>query len=153
VISGDRAAIDAAVAAAKSLGARRAIVLPVSVAAHSALMAEAAAGMATALATVSFANPHPPLLANADARPIVDGRGARTELVEHLTTGVDWIAAVERMSADGVTTFVEIGPGKVLSGLIRRIAPEATVLATDDPAAPGGLAVPFLNAAAAQSPA
>lgn len=153
VISGERAAIDAAVAAAKGLGARRAIVLPVSVAAHSPLMADAAEGMARALSSVSFADPHPPLLANADASPIQDADAARAELVEHLTTGVDWVAAVERMTADGVTTFVEIGPGKVLTGLIRRIAPEATVLATDDPSAPGGLFVPFISAAAASTPA
>jgi len=75
------------------------------------------------------------LLANADARPITTGEGARTELIEHLTAGVDWVAAVERMTAAGVTTFVEVGPGKVLTGLIKRIAPDAEILAADDPAA------------------
>ena len=145
VISGDRAAVEAAVAGVKDLGARRGIVLPVSVAAHSSLMAEAAAGMTRVLAPISFADPTVPLLANADATPITSGEVARGELIVHLTRGVDWVAAVGRMSADGVATFVEIGPGKVLTGLIKRIAPEATAIATDEPGAPGGIAVPFID--------
>lgn len=146
VLSGEAAAVAAACAIARELGAKRAVELPVSVAAHSPLMAEAAEGMRQVLATVSFRDPAPPLLANADARPITTAEAARTELVEHLTTGVDWVAAVERMAAEDVTTFVEIGPGRVLTGLIRRIVPGATALATDDPAAPEGLAVPFVPA-------
>ncbi len=145
VISGDKAAVEAAVAGAKDLGARRAILLPVSVAAHSSLMKEAADGMMRVLAPIAFVEPSAPLLANADARPITTADGARAELIEHLTRGVDWVAAVQRMSADGVTTFVEVGPGKVLTGLIKRIAPEATALATDETSATGGLAVPFLD--------
>lgn len=141
VISGERAAVDAATEAAKAAGARRVIVLPVSVAAHSPLMTEAAAGMERALASVAFADPHPSLLANADAHPLRSADDARGELVEHLTRGVDWIAIVERMRADGVDTFIEVGPGKVLTGLIRRIAPDATALALDDPGSPDGLAV------------
>ena len=70
-----------------------------------------------------------PLLANADARPIETAEACRAELVEHLTAGVDWIRAVEQMTAAGVTTFVEIGPGRVLTGLIKRIAPDAEVIA------------------------
>jgi [acyl-carrier-protein] S-malonyltransferase len=145
VISGDRAAVEIAVAASRDLGARRAILLPVSVAAHSSLMKEAAEGMAHVLEPAAFADPAVPLLANADARPLTTAAEARRELIEHLTRGVDWVAAVERMTADGVTTFVEIGPGKVLTGLVKRIAPEATALATDDASAAGGLAVPFLE--------
>ena len=145
VISGDRAAVEAAVAGVKDLGARRGIVLPVSVAAHSSLMAEAAAGMTRVLAPIAFADPTVPLLANADAAPITSGEVARGELIAHLTRGVDWVAAVGRMSADGVTTFIEIGPGKVLTGLTKRIAPEANSIATDDPGVPGGIAVPFLD--------
>jgi [acyl-carrier-protein] S-malonyltransferase len=134
VVSGERAAIEAGATLAKELGAKRAIVLPVSVAAHSPLMRDAAAGMAEALAGVTFHDPTIPLLANADGRPITSAEACRTELVEHLTAGVDWIAIVERMAAAGVTTFVEIGPGKVLTGLIRRIAPDADVIAADDEA-------------------
>src|SRR5689334_15785095 len=134
VVSGERAAIEAGAELAKTLGAKRAIVLPVSVAAHSPLMAEAAEGMRAALAGVDFSDPAVPLLANADARPIKTADACRAELVEHLTAGVDWILAVERMTAAGVTTFVEVGPGKVLTGLIKRIAPDADVIPGDDPA-------------------
>jgi len=146
VISGDKSAVEAAVEGARGLGARRAIMLPVSVAAHSSLMKEAAEGMARVLEPIAFAEPTTPLLANADARPITTAAGARGELIEHLTRGVDWVTAVQRMTADGVTTFVEIGPGKVLTGLIKRIAPEATAFATDEASAAGGIAVPFLDA-------
>lgn len=134
VVSGVRPAVEAGAELAKSLGAKRAIVLPVSVAAHSPLMAEAADGMREALTGVRFQDPVPALLANADARPIETADACRVELVEHLTTGVDWIRVVERMVADGVTTFVEIGPGRVLTGLIKRIAPDAEVIPADDPA-------------------
>jgi [acyl-carrier-protein] S-malonyltransferase len=133
VVSGERLAVEAGAELAKSLGAKRAIVLPVSVAAHSPLMAEAADGMRAALADITFHDPEVPLLANADARPIETAEACRVELVEHLTAGVDWIRAVERMAAAGVTTFVEIGPGRVLTGLIKRIAPDAEVVSADDP--------------------
>jgi len=144
VVSGERAAVEASLAIAKDLGARRAVELPVSVAAHSPLMADAAAAMDRVLAGVDVDDPHPPLLANADGRPITTAAGARAELVEHLTTGVDWVGAVERMDAAGVTTFVEIGPGRVLTGLIKRIVPDVEALATDDPSAPDRLFVPFV---------
>jgi len=132
VVSGERPAIDAAVEIGRELGAKRVLVLPVSVAAHSPLMAEAAAGMREVLAGVEISDPVVPLLANADARPITTAEGIRTELVEHLTTGVDWVRAVEAMSAAGVDTFIEVGPGKVLTNLIKRIAPDATAIALDD---------------------
>jgi [acyl-carrier-protein] S-malonyltransferase len=144
VVSGERVAIEAGAEIAKSLGARRAIVLPVSVAAHSPLMAGAAAAMREVLTGVAFAAPSAPLLANADARTLSTGDACRSELVEHLTAGVDWVRAVETMSREGVDTFIEIGPGRVLAGLTRRIAPDATVLSVDDPAASDQLAVPFL---------
>ena len=133
VVSGERAAIEAGAEIARDLGAKRAIVLPVSVAAHSPLMAEAAVAMRETLEDVAFHDPSAPLIANADSRTITTAEGARTELVEHLTAGVDWVGAVERMTAGGVTTFVEIGPGRVLTGLIKRIAPDAETVAADDP--------------------
>ncbi|HEY8438414.1 MAG TPA: ACP S-malonyltransferase [Candidatus Limnocylindrales bacterium] len=146
VVSGARPAIEAAVEIGRELGARKVIVLPVSVAAHSPLMAEAAEELRESLRTVEFHDPTIPLLANADARPITTADAARAELVEHLTTGVDWVAAVERMRRDGVDTFIEIGPGRVLTGLIKRIAPDAEALSTDDQSAPDGLAVPYAAA-------
>ena len=134
VVSGERAAIEAGAEIARELGAKRAIVLPVSVAAHSPLMADAADGMRVALDDISFDDPTITLLANADGRQITTADGARTELVEHLTAGVDWVGAVRRMTDAGVTTFVEVGPGKVLTGLIKRIAPDAETVPADDPA-------------------
>jgi [acyl-carrier-protein] S-malonyltransferase len=97
-------------------------------------MADAAAAMRTALAGIDFHDPTPPLLANADARAITTAEGCRRELVEHLTTGVDWIRVVESMAAAGVTTYVEIGPGRVLTGLLKRIVPDAELIPADDPA-------------------
>jgi [acyl-carrier-protein] S-malonyltransferase len=141
--------VERATAAAKELGAKRAVVLPVSVAAHSPLMARAAEGMRGVLASVDFSDPSAPMLANADARPLTTGDECRAELVEHLTRGVDWVAAVQRMGDAGVTRFVEVGPGKVLTGLIKRIAPDAESFAVDDPSAPGRLAVPTATAGAA----
>jgi [acyl-carrier-protein] S-malonyltransferase len=145
VVSGERTAIEAAVEIGRDLGARKVIVLPVSVAAHSPLMAEAADGMREVIATVDFQDPLIPLIANADARPITTADGARNELVEHLTKGVDWVAAVERMAEAGVTTFVEVGPGRVLTGLIRRIAPDADAVPLDDGGASGELQLPFAS--------
>jgi [acyl-carrier-protein] S-malonyltransferase len=143
VVSGERAAIDAAAEIAKELGAKRAIVLPVSVAAHSPLMADAADGMRQVLADVEFREPTAALLANRDGRAILDGEGARAELVEHLTTGVDWVRSVERMRADGVDTFLEVGPGKVLTNLIKRIDPDAQAIALDDALAADALDQPL----------
>jgi [acyl-carrier-protein] S-malonyltransferase len=142
VISGERAAVTAAVEAARGLGARRVMPLPVSVAAHSPLMAEAAEGMRRALADVSFADPDAPLLANADATPLTSGEACRAELVEHLTKGVDWVRAVEVMSSAGTDTFIEVGPGKVLTGLVRRIVPGARTIAIDDITTDRGLELP-----------
>jgi [acyl-carrier-protein] S-malonyltransferase len=133
VVSGERAAIEAGAELARELGAKRAIVLPVSVAAHSPLMAEAADGMRQTLAGIAFSDPSATLLANADAHEITTAEAARAELVDHLTAGVDWVAAVEHMTVAGVTTFVEVGPGKVLTGLIKRIAPDAEIVSADDP--------------------
>ncbi len=144
VVSGDRSAIEAGAEIARTLGAKRAIVLPVSVAAHSPLMIEAAAAMRRILADVAFSDPVVPLLANADGHVLDTAEACRAELVEHLTAGVDWIRVVEIMAAAGVDAFVEVGPGRVLTGLTKRIATEALVFALDDPGAPGRLATPDL---------
>ncbi|HUR16252.1 MAG TPA: ACP S-malonyltransferase [Candidatus Limnocylindrales bacterium] len=146
VVSGERAAVEGAATVARELGAKRALVLMVSVAAHSPLMSLAAERMGVALESVSFSEPRAPLLANSDARLLTTGEECRAELVEHLTRGVDWIAAVNHMTAAGVARFVEPGPGKVLTGLIKRIAPEAETYPLDDQSSPGRLATPeFLS--------
>ena len=133
VVSGERPAVEASLAIARELGARKSLLLPVSVAAHSPLMADAAVAMERLVRDVRFADPRPPLVAKADGRVIRYAAGARAELVEHLTTGVDWVAAVRGMAARGADTFVEVGPGRVLTGLIKRIVPDASAVA----AAPG----------------
>ncbi|MDL2335361.1 MAG: ACP S-malonyltransferase [Chloroflexota bacterium] len=145
VVSGERAAVEGAAEKAKELGAKRAIVLPVSVAAHSPLMANAANAMRDVLASVQFNDPAAPLLANADARPLTTAEECRAELVEHLTRGVDWVKAVEVMSARGVSRFVEVGPGKVLTGLIKRINPESESVAVDEQSATDRFAMPDLT--------
>jgi len=142
VISGQRVAVETAAGAAKGLGARRGMVLPVSVAAHSPLMAEAADGMRQALAEITFRTPSAPLLANADAIVLSDGEACRDELIDHLTRGVDWVTAVETMAAAGTTVFVEVGPGKVLTGLVRRIDKDVTTVAIDDITTESGLELP-----------
>jgi [acyl-carrier-protein] S-malonyltransferase len=142
VISGDRAAVEAACETAKALGAKRAIVLPISIAAHSPLMAGAVDGMRTALDRLSLRDPAVPLLANGDARLLTTAADCRAELLEHLTGGVDWVRTVRAMAAAGVDTFVEVGPGKVLTNLIKRIDPDVTPLATDDPDQPDGVCDP-----------
>jgi [acyl-carrier-protein] S-malonyltransferase len=142
VISGERAAVEAAVAAAKGLGARRGMLLPVSVAAHSPLMSGAAEGMRQALADITFKAPTAPLLANADAIVLSDGEACRDELIDHLTRGVDWVTAVGTMVAAGTDTFIEVGPGKVLTGLVRRIHKDATTVAIDDITTESGLELP-----------
>ncbi len=142
VISGQRAAVEAAAAAAKGLGARRGMMLPVSVAAHSPLMAAAAEAMLKTLTDIPFRTPAAPLLANADAITLSDGEACRDELVDHLTRGVDWVTAVQTMAAGGTDMFIEVGPGKVLTGLVKRIVPAATTVAIDDITTEGGLQLP-----------
>lgn len=142
VVSGETAAVEAATDAAKGLGAKRAIVLPISIAAHSPLMAAAADGMRDAIARVPFRDPVAPLLANADARPLTTADDCREELIDHLTRGVDWVRAIEVMRVGGVDSFVEVGPGKVLTNLIKRIDPSVTPHATDDPDQPDGVSDP-----------
>jgi [acyl-carrier-protein] S-malonyltransferase len=142
VVSGERAAVEGAAEKAKELGAKRAIVLPVSVAAHSPLMAKAADAMRTVLADVQFNDPQAPLLANADAHPLTTADECRAELVEHLTRGVDWVKAVEVMSERGVGRFIEIGPGKVLTGLVKRINSESEAVAVDEQSATDRFVLP-----------
>jgi [acyl-carrier-protein] S-malonyltransferase len=126
VISGDRAAVERAVAIAKDKGARRAMMLPVSGAFHSALMQPAAEIMRDALAKVAIRLPCVPLVSNVLARPVTDPREIARGLVEQVTGTVRWRESIAFMAAAGVDTFYEVGSGKVLSGLVKRIAEGAS---------------------------
>lgn len=141
VISGHRAAVERALDIAKAHGAKRAMLLPVSAPFHCALMQPAADAMAEALAGVEIAAPRVPLVANVTARPVSEPAEIRRLLVEQVTGRVRWRESVQWMVGAGVTEFWEIGAGKALSGMIRRIDREAGVQAIGTPedlaAAPG----------------
>ncbi|HEX2193371.1 MAG TPA: ACP S-malonyltransferase [Candidatus Limnocylindria bacterium] len=133
VLSGVIPALVFALEMSKTVGARKAVQLTVSVASHSPLMRRARDEFARILARVPFRDPKVPVLGNVHASVIQTADGLRRELTEHLVHGVQWTGTVRRMAGDGVTDFVEIGPGRVLSGLIRRIAPGASVHPVDSP--------------------
>ncbi|MGY6536735.1 MAG: ACP S-malonyltransferase [Pararhodobacter sp.] len=134
VVSGHRAAVERAVALAKARGARRAVILPVSAPFHCVLMQPAAEAMAEALADVAILPPGVPLVANVRAEAVTDPEIIRALLVEQVTGAVRWRESVGWMAAQGVTSFWEIGAGKALSGMIRRIAREAETRAIGTPA-------------------
>ena len=129
VISGAKAAVERALDIAKAKGAKRAILLPVSAPFHCALMQPAADAMAEALAKADMKDPVVPVVANVVAGPMTDAATIRQKLVEQVTGTVRWRECVYAMSDLGVTTFVEIGSGKVLTGLAKKNAPEAKAIA------------------------
>ncbi|MCB1507666.1 MAG: ACP S-malonyltransferase [Hyphomicrobiaceae bacterium] len=133
VVSGHKAAVERAVEIAKGRGARRAVILPVSAPFHCALMAPAADAMAEALSKVEMAAPAVPLLANVTAAPVSDPAIIRDLLVQQVTGSVRWRESVQRLADEGVTRFVEIGSGKALSGMIKRIAPDAELFNVGSP--------------------
>jgi [acyl-carrier-protein] S-malonyltransferase len=122
VISGSRAAVERALDIAKAKGAKRAILLPVSAPFHCALMAPAARAMAEALEGVEIREPAVPVVANVRAAAVSDPAAIRSLLVDQVTGAVRWRESVEYMADEGVTEFWEIGAGKALTGMIRRIA-------------------------------
>lgn len=121
VISGEKSAVEKAAGLATDKGAKRAILLPVSAPFHSKLMAPAADAMREALAGVKKANPVVPVIANVRAAPVTDAEEIAALLVEQVTGQVRWRETVEWFAANGVTTLYELGAGKVLTGLARRI--------------------------------
>ena len=121
VVSGDKTAIERAVELAKAKGAKRAILLPVSAPFHCALMAPAAEIMAQALADVTILSPVVPVIANVSAKPVSDPNEIRQLLVAQVTGAVRWRETVSWLGAHGVTDVWEIGAGKALSGMVRRI--------------------------------
>ena len=129
VISGNTSAVERAIELAKEKGAKRALSLPVSAPFHCRLMEPAAAVMAEALAAVDMRDPIVPLVANIRARPITDRAEIRERLVEQVTGMVRWTESVAWLTGEGgVTQLIELGTGKVLSGLAKRIAPETAAI-------------------------
>lgn len=122
VISGTKKDVEAVCAAAKSIGAKMAKILPVSAPFHSSLMQPAAARMEEALAEAAIAKPNPALVANVTAQDTRDPDVIRSLLVDQVTGRVRWTQSVDFMASNGVEQFIEIGAGKVLSGLVKRIA-------------------------------
>jgi [acyl-carrier-protein] S-malonyltransferase len=127
VIAGARDAVQRAVERAKALGARRAIPLPVSAPFHCALMKPAEDRLAPELRALAARDPRVPVVANVDAEPRRDARGAIEALVRQVSSPVRWEEVVRRLAAEGVTTYVEVGPGAVLSGLVKKIHRDARV--------------------------
>jgi [acyl-carrier-protein] S-malonyltransferase len=133
VLSGDKSAVERAVEIAKGRGVKRAMMLPVSAPFHCALMQPAADAMAQALAQVTVKPPCVPLVANVLAAPISDSREIVQALVQQVTGTVRWRESVSFMAQSGVTAFYEVGAGKVLTGLIKRIAETATAASIGTP--------------------
>ena len=130
VISGDEQTLQAGIEATLAAGARKVVRLAVSIAAHSPLMAEAAAAFRQVLEKVTIRPPTVPFVANATAGPLTDPDQIRGALCQQLTTPVRWTDSVRWMIRQGVTLFVEVGPGEVLTGLLRRIDRDAKRVAT-----------------------
>jgi [acyl-carrier-protein] S-malonyltransferase len=128
VISGAFPAVEAACEAAKAAGAKRALLLPVGGAFHSPLMEPARAELAAAIAATTFHQPVCPVVQNVVAQAVSDPAQIQENLIAQLTGPVKWTQSVQAMGAAGIGRFVEVGPGKVLQGLVKKILPEAEVL-------------------------
>jgi [acyl-carrier-protein] S-malonyltransferase len=139
VISGPKENIDKAIALALSRGAVRAMALQVSGAFHSPLMKPAAEGLAALIEGLSFNNPSIPIIANTSASPLIGAKEIKQELIKQLNTSVQWQRSVEYMIKNGVSTFIEIGSGKVLAGLIKRIDKNVKILNVGEPSELGNL--------------
>jgi [acyl-carrier-protein] S-malonyltransferase len=133
VISGEHPALERAMALAQALGARRVVRLAVSIAAHSLLMAPAAETLRRVVHLVEMRPAMPQIIANVTAAPISAVEAVRDELVTQLTGPVRWTASVQNMIREGIDTFIEVGPGAVLSGLVRRIDHNVRTLSVGDP--------------------
>ena len=134
VIAGTAAAVARAGDRAKALGARRVMPLPVSAPFHCALMRPAQDRLAPELRALRVADPRVPIVANVDAEPKRDAASSIEALVEQISAPVRWAEVMRRLVADGVTTFIEVGPGTVLAGLARKAARGARVLSVQEPA-------------------
>jgi len=133
VIAGEKAAVERAIELAKAQGCKKAIPLPVSVPVHTPLMQQAADRLAKDLAQVRWSDLRAPLVNNAEAKAISRANEIQASLIRQLPSSVLWEDTVRTMGTMGVTTFVEVGPGTVLTGLIKRILPDARLLNVSDP--------------------
>jgi [acyl-carrier-protein] S-malonyltransferase len=133
VVAGEKAAVERALELAKAKGSRKAIPLPVSVPVHTPLMSAAAERLAQEFASAQWADLKVPLVNNADAKPLRLGAEVRASLIRQLPSPVLWEDSIRMMASMGVTTFLEVGPGTVLTGLIKRILPAAKTLNVSDP--------------------
>lgn len=134
VIAGDHAAVARAMAGAKAQGAKRVMLLPMSVPSHCELMRPAAERLAEYIAAIAIATPHTPVIQNADVRAFDEPDQIRRALVEQLFRPVRWIETIQAFASQGVTTVVECVPGKVLTGLCKRIDSSLVCLDVSDPA-------------------
>lgn len=121
VISGDEAALEVAMMLAQEAGARKVVKLPITIAAHSALMASASEAFAMAVGDARITKPRIPVIGNVNGRPLTSPEAIRAELNAQLTSSVQWTDSITYLLAQGVDTFVEVGPGEVLLGLVKRI--------------------------------
>lgn len=133
VIAGEKAAVERALELAKARGCKKAIPLPVSVPVHTPLMQGAADRLAADLELVNWSDLKMPLINNAEAKALTKAAEIKRSLIRQLPSSVLWEDSITAMAAMGITCFVEIGPGTVLSGLIKRILPQATTLTVNDP--------------------
>lgn len=133
VIAGEKAAVERAIDLAKAQGCKKAIPLPVSVPVHTPLMQPAADRLAVDLAAVRWSDLRAPVVTNAEAKAISRAAEIQASLVRQLPSSVLWEDSVRAMGKLGVTTFIEVGPGTVLTGLIKRILPDAKLLNVNDP--------------------
>ena len=133
VISGSKDAVARAGERAKALGAKRVLPLPVSAPFHCSLMKPAETRLEPELRALDARDPRVPIVANVDAEPKRDAAGAIAALVAQVSMPVQWEAVIRRLASEGVTTYVEVGPGAVLSGLVRKIHREATVISISGP--------------------
>jgi [acyl-carrier-protein] S-malonyltransferase len=133
VISGATAAVERAIALAKERGAKRAVLLQVSAPFHCSLMQPAQDGLAPILQEISFSAAKVPVVVNVDAALVTDGAHLRDALIRQVTGAVRWTQSMQLLIAEGVTTFVEVGPGKVLMGLLRQIDRSQKCAQVEDP--------------------
>ena len=134
VIAGERAAVEHAIELARTAGAKRVIALPVSVPSHCRLMRSAAERLEADLMRASWSAPAVPVITNVDAAPLTTADAIVPSLVRQLSSPLLWEDSIRTMLAQGVSTFIEVGPGRVLSGLVKKIDRAARVLNVEDPA-------------------